>query len=126
MPDSPVPLVMELWGRGGCLYCDAGGARASYASPELPVAEQLRRGIERSRRRNPDARFIAYFQAFTNTYAPPDQLRRIYAEGLTDPAVVAMAIGTRPDCLGEETLDILEEFAPPHLPLGRDGTSVHT
>lgn len=99
-------------GTGGCLYCDAGGARASYAQPELPVHEQLRRGIERTRRRDPDARFIAYFQAFTNTYAPPAELRRVYEEGLSDPAVAALAIGTRPDCLSEEVLDVLAEFAP--------------
>ncbi|NQU45038.1 TIGR01212 family radical SAM protein [bacterium] len=99
-------------GVGGCRYCDAGGGRAWSVDPEEPVREQLRRGIERSLARDPKTtRFIAYFQAFTNTYAPPDRLRRIYEEGLSDPRVVAMAIGTRPDCLAPETLDVLGGFS---------------
>ena len=98
-------------GRGGCLYCDAGGSRAASVQPREPVREQLARGIERALARGRAKRFIAYFQAFTNTYGDPSMLRYVYEEGLGDPRVVGLAVGTRPDCLGDAVLDVLDEFA---------------
>jgi radical SAM protein (TIGR01212 family) len=113
-------------GRGGCRYCDAGGARSAAVEPALPVAEQLARGIARLQggrpggergiarlraKRMEGARFIAYLQAFTNTYASPERLERVYAEALGDPRVVALAVATRPDCLSEPVLDVLERVA---------------
>jgi radical SAM protein (TIGR01212 family) len=120
-------------GTGGCLFCDASGARASHVRPELPPCEQLRSGIERSLARDPKTRrFIAYFQAYTNTHAAPAELRRIYSECLSpfpargaldaDPEsdgnrfeVSAVAVGTRPDCLSEPVLDVLEELGERRL-----------
>jgi hypothetical protein len=98
-------------GTRGCLYCDAGGSRAARARPALPIREQIAKGIEPIARREPSARFIAYFQAFTNTYAPPEQLRATYEEALGDNRVAALAIGTRPDCLSEPVLDVLEALS---------------
>ncbi|HUT24132.1 MAG TPA: TIGR01212 family radical SAM protein [Sumerlaeia bacterium] len=98
-------------GTGGCLYCDAEGSRAARVDPDLPAREQLRRGIERELGTARAGLFIAYFQAFTSTYAPPEALRAAYEEGLSDPRVAAMAIGARPDCLAEPILDVLADFA---------------
>jgi len=97
---------------GGCLYCDAGGARAAHAEPAVPVARQIALGIERNRAGSrPAEHFIAYFQAFTNTYAAPATLERLYSEALDDPRVAALAIGTRPDCLPDDALDVIERIA---------------
>ncbi len=95
-------------GEGGCLFCDGRGA--SPAGPRLPVRLQLLRGIERARGGGAE-RFIAYFQPFTGTYAPPAELGRLYAEGTDHPDVVGLAIGTRPDCAGEDALDAIAPFA---------------
>jgi radical SAM protein (TIGR01212 family) len=97
-------------GRGGCIYCDEAGSRADYCQPELPIAEQLRRGKVRLARRFKAQKFIAYFQPYTNTYAPVERLRTLYDEALDDPDVVGLAIGTRPDCVPEEILDLLAEY----------------
>lgn len=94
---------------GGCLYCAERGASAAGAG--LPVREQLRRGVEAARRRFGAEKFIAYFQAFTGTYAPPAHLARLYEEGTDHPDVVGLAIGTRPDCAGEDVLDAVAPFA---------------
>ncbi|MBN1867144.1 TIGR01212 family radical SAM protein [Candidatus Sumerlaeota bacterium] len=95
---------------GGCLYCDAGGARAARVDPTLPIGQQLARGISNAIDKRLAQKFIAYFQAFTNTYAPVETLRKTYEEGLGDPRVVAMAVGTRPDCLDSPARDLLREF----------------
>lgn len=94
---------------GGCLYCDERGASSSDAG--LPVREQLLKGIGTARRRHGAEKFIAYFQAFTGTYAPPGALARIYADGTDHPGVVGLAIGTRPDCAPEAVLDVIAPFA---------------
>lgn len=99
-------------GRPGCAWCDnASFSPASRAAGE--VTEQVRQGLARLRARHPGVkRFIAYFQAFTNTYAPPGRLRELYAEALAaDPEIVGLAIGTRPDCVDAGKLAVLEDFA---------------
>jgi uncharacterized protein len=98
--------------REGCLYCDERGSAASIADRRVPVAEQLARGIEAARKRYGAEKFIAYFQAFTNTYAPPEELARVYAEGTSHPDVVGLMIGTRPDCVPEPVLDLIASFRP--------------
>lgn len=99
-------------GRGGCLFCDAGGAGAEFAQTGRPVREQVAHGIAQALKGRIGAqKFIAYFQAFTNTYAEPAQLRALYEAALCDSRVVALAIGTRPDCLPESVLDVLEDFS---------------
>ncbi|GAB4319604.1 MAG: TIGR01212 family radical SAM protein [Candidatus Sumerlaeia bacterium] len=98
-------------GRGGCLYCDADGSRADYVEPSRSIREQMELGMERMARRFGARRFIAYFQAFTNTYAPVQKLRALYEQALFDPdRIVGLSVGTRPDCLTAPVLDLLEEF----------------
>ncbi|MBM3333080.1 TIGR01212 family radical SAM protein [Candidatus Sumerlaeota bacterium] len=97
-------------GVGGCLYCDEAGSRASYVEPRLPVREQVRRGIEQMRRRYKARKFLVYFQPYTNTYAPVERLRRLYDEALDHPDVVGLMIGTRADCLGDDVLNLLEQY----------------
>jgi len=87
-------------GRGGCAYCEEAGSRAGYVEPELPIAEQVRRGIAQLRRRYKAEKFLVYFQPYTNTYAPVERLRALYDEALDHPDVVGLMIGTRADCLG--------------------------
>lgn len=98
-------------GTGGCLFCDAGGSRAEYQDPRLSVSDQMRQGMAWAARRFGADRFIAYFQAFTNTHAPLDRLRAIYDQALVDDRVVALAIGTRPDCVDAGVVDLLRRYA---------------
>ena len=99
-------------GSRGCLYCDEEGALASHALPQIGIREQIHGAIARRAERGArEECYIAYLQAHTNTYASPGELKEIYGAALEHPAVKALAIGTRPDCLPDETLDILEEFS---------------
>lgn len=97
-------------GYGGCIFCSAGGSGDFAGSPALSITEQLRRekDIIRSKRRCDT--FIAYFQAFTNTYAPVERLRAVYEEAAADPDVAVISIATRPDCLPEEVIGLLSEL----------------
>ncbi len=98
---------------GGCTFCDASGSSAQIAPPTMPLVEQLHTGISGWQQRfGPKARrFIAYYQAFSNTYADLDRLRAVYQVALDHPDVVGLAIGTRPDCVPEAVLDLLAEIA---------------
>lgn len=98
-------------GFGGCIYCNNDSFRPSSCKPTLTVREQVRRGITYLRKRYGAERFIAYFQPYTNTYAPLAKLERLYREALEEPSVVGLAIGTRPDCIDEEKLLFLEDLA---------------
>jgi radical SAM protein (TIGR01212 family) len=95
---------------GGCTFCDDRGSGAPTISAELSARQQLQSGIERVRRRFKAQKFLAYFQAFTNTYAPVDALRRLYDLALEEPDVVGLCIGTRPDCMDDDVLDLLAEY----------------
>jgi len=97
-------------GLGGCIFCDAGGSRAGYVEPELPVTEQLLRGMELMKRVSGARKFIAYFQAFSNTYAPVSYLEKLYKSVLQFEEVVGISISTRPDLLPDEVLDLLEDI----------------
>jgi hypothetical protein len=79
--------------------------------PHGSITEQIDRGIERLAARHRVDRFVAYFQPATNTYAPVERLRALYEEALAHPKVVGLAIGTRPDCVGDDVLDLLAELA---------------
>lgn len=94
----------------GCLFCDPGGAGAVGIERNEPIAVQLERAKELMRRKYRAKWFIAYFQPFSNTFAPPEQLRRCYDQALVVEDVVGLAVGTRPDCLPPETLDLLAEY----------------
>ncbi|MBI4965113.1 MAG: TIGR01212 family radical SAM protein [Desulfomonile tiedjei] len=100
---------------GGCIYCNPRGSGTGASVQGLSVAEQMDRGIEFLSRRYGVRKFIAYFQSFTNTYGEPDQLFRLYSDACHQPEVVGMAIGTRPDCVSDGVLDILEEMSRERL-----------
>ena len=97
-------------GSRGCIFCSAGGSGDFAADAALSVTEQIDSQIAVLSAKRPIHKYIAYFQAYTNTYAPVDYLRRIFTEAIEHPSVVALSIGTRPDCLGENVLELLEEL----------------
>lgn len=94
----------------GCLFCDADGSGAVGIDQALAVGDQLRAGMEVMRRKYKAQRFIAYFQPFSNTYAPPELLKHLYDEALAVEEVVGLAVGTRPDCLDDAVLDLLADY----------------
>lgn len=100
-------------GRGGdgCIYCDPSGSGSIGIDQRLSVAAQIEAGKEVMQRKYKAQRFIAYFQPYSNTYAPVSTLRRLYDEALGVEDVVGLAIGTRPDCLSDATLDLLADYA---------------
>ena len=95
-------------GREGCIFCTGSGEFAE-GGPD-PLAVQLERARERVSSKNKDGKYIAYFQAFTGTYAPPERLRKLYYEAIAPEEIVGLSIGTRPDCLGEEVVALLAEI----------------
>ena len=97
-------------GTGGCIFCSAGGSGDFAAPAVLPISEQLRMQKELIAKKRPVHKYIAYFQAYTNTYAPVEYLERIFLEAISDPEVVALSIATRPDCLGDEILALLHRL----------------
>ena len=95
---------------GGCTFCDDRGSGAPTIDNALNVRQQLSSGIERIRRRFRSKKFLAYFQAFTNTYAPEAALRNLYDVAFEFEDVVGLCIGTRPDCVPDNVLDLLAEY----------------
>jgi radical SAM protein (TIGR01212 family) len=112
------PNVDGTVATGGCTFCDNRSFSPSRRLPRLDIAGQLGDGIRRLKRRYDVDRFLAYFQPATNTYAPVARLRPLYEQALAHPQVVGLAIGTRPDCVPDEVLDLIEELAHsrPHAP----------
>ena len=96
---------------GGCIYCDGRGSRLRQEGPLPSVGEQVRRGQAYYRKHRQAEKFIAYFQTFTNTYGPCDQLQALYDEALAQEDVIGLSIGTRPDCVGNDVLELLEGYA---------------
>ena len=94
----------------GCLFCDQRGSGTGAAAGGLSLADQVRRGAARAGGRG--RRFIAYFQSYTNTYAPLEQLKDNWDQALDHPDVVGLSVGTRPDCLPDEVLDLLAGYLP--------------
>jgi radical SAM protein (TIGR01212 family) len=95
---------------GGCTFCDERGSGAPTIDQTLNVREQLTTGIERVRNRFKAKKFLAYFQAFTNTYAPESVLRQLYDVPFEFEDMVGLVIGTRPDCVPDDVLDLLCEY----------------
>ena len=95
---------------GGYIFCSEGGSGEFTENASLSVSEQIHLGKSQTSRKYQGEHYIAYFQAFTNTYAPVDRLRALYEEAITAPEIVALSIGTRPDCITPEILDLLEEI----------------
>lgn len=97
-------------GHGGCIFCSAAGSGDFAGAATCSITEQLVMGKENLIKKRPVHSYIAYFQAFTNTYASVEYLRRIYMEAIQDPDVQILSIATRPDCLPEDILQLLEEI----------------
>ena len=97
-------------GVGGCVYCDNRTFNPSYCAHHQSITEQLEEGKRFFARKYPEMKYLAYFQAYTNTYAPIGQLRTLYEEALQVEDVVGLVIATRPDCMSDELLDYLEEL----------------
>lgn len=98
-------------GYSGCLYCNNDSFRPESCKPALTVREQVKNGIGYLGKRYKAEKFIVYFQPFTNTYAPVEELERLYIEALEEPSVIGLAIGTRPDCIDRVKIDLLESLA---------------
>ncbi len=99
-------------GRGGCTYCDNAAFHPGYSTAGKPLHQQIDEGIEFHKVRYRTAEhYLAYFQSFSNTYAPLERLRELYEEALSHPAVVGIVIGTRPDCVDSAKLDYLADLA---------------
>ena len=99
-------------GEGGCTFCNNGAFTPSYCMPSKSVGQQIAEGIEFHRNRYRSAqRYLVYFQAFSNTYAPLERLKRLYDEALAHPGVAGIVVGTRPDCVDERKLDYFAGLA---------------
>ena len=96
---------------GGCTFCSARGSGDYAGSRILSIGEQFADRKKMMEKKWKDGRYIAYFQAYTNTYAPVEELRQKYEEALTQENVVALSIATRPDCLEDDVVDLLEEIS---------------
>ena len=102
-------------GRGGCTYCDSMAFIPRYCLPTLPVRDQIKKGIDFHKKRYRRAdKFLAYFQSYTNTYDNPEKLRELYSEALSVPGVIGLVIGTRPDCVDSEILNLIASFGRSH------------
>lgn len=103
-------------GRGGCTYCDNAAFHPSYSTAGKSLHQQMDEGIgfHKVRYRTTE-HYLAYFQSFSNTYAPLERLKALYEEALSHPDVVGIVIGTRPDCVDEEKLDYIAELAKKHV-----------
>ncbi len=97
-------------GYGGCIYCNARGSGTGAYSKGISIKDQIKSAKAYLSKRYKAKKFLAYFQSFSNTYAPLDKLKKFYQEALEVPDIVGLAIGTRPDCISDEVLDYLEEL----------------
>ena len=97
-------------GTKGCIFCSEGGSGDFASSPDLSIAEQIQEGKKLLQNKTDSKKFIAYLQALTNTYAPCDYLEKIYTEAMSFEEIVALSIGTRPDCISDETLALLKRL----------------
>lgn len=97
-------------GSGGCIFCSADGGGEFAEKPDTDILTQLERAKKRVRSKNKDGKYIAYFQSFTNTYAPIQRLEKLYYAAIKPDYIVGLAIGTRPDCISDECIDLLFEI----------------
>ena len=117
-------------GTDGCIFCSAGGSGEFSSCIQKSIKEQIDDAIlQVSKKAGPDAGYIAYFQSFTNTYCSPEELAKAMGEAISHPKIKALSIATRPDCLPEETVKLLEERAaklPVYVELGLQTSSDET
>ena len=98
-------------GTRGCIFCSKGGSGDFAASKTLSITEQIETGKQQAARKSTGNSYIAYFQAYTNTYAPAAYLRQIFTEAIQNPNIRILSIATRPDCLGPDVISLLKELA---------------
>jgi radical SAM protein (TIGR01212 family) len=96
---------------GGCIYCDGRGSRLRQAGPLPSVAAQIEQSQAYYRQKRRVGKFIAYFQTFTNTHAPIGRLKALYDEALAQPDIIGLSIGTRPDCVSDDVLELVRSYA---------------
>jgi radical SAM protein (TIGR01212 family) len=104
------PNVDGTVATGGCVFCNNRSFSPSRRLPRLAILAQIDEGIRRLKQRYECEHFMAYFQPATNTYAPVERLRELYEEALSHPQVIALAIGTRPDCVPDDVVELLAEL----------------
>ena len=97
-------------GTRGCIFCSKGGSGDFAESRKLSIYDQIEQGKRKVAGKIKDGKYIAYFQAFTNTYASVDRLQALYMQAIEHEDIVALSIGTRPDCLSEEVIELLESL----------------
>lgn len=97
-------------GTRGCIFCSKGGSGDFAESRKMSITEQIENGKKKVEKKIKSGKYIAYFQAFTNTYAPVEMLKQKYEEAINHPDIVALSIATRPDCLGDDVLRLLDEM----------------
>ena len=95
---------------GGCIFCDEGGSFSQACDSFLPVKEQIKIGIEQQHNRYNANKFIGYLQAYSNTYKPVNELKKIYDDVFCDSRIVGISIGTRPDCIDEKKLELISSY----------------
>lgn len=108
--DMTCPNRDGTLGTRGCIFCSAGGSGDFAADRLLSVTKQIEQQKALITQKRPVHKFIAYFQAYTNTYAPVPYLEKLFREAICHPDIVALSIGTRPDCLGDDVLDLLDRL----------------
>lgn len=99
----------------GCIFCNNNSFRPSSCTPVLSLSEQITNGIAYIKKRYKAEKFLVYFQPYTNTYAPVDELEHLYRKALSEPSVIGLAIGTRPDTVDEEKIALIESLAEKHF-----------
>ncbi len=97
-------------GTGGCAFCSSKGSGDFSPVSSMSINEQIEESITRVRSKIKEDKFIAYFQSFTNTYAPVEYLEKIFMQAINHPNIVGLSIGTRPDCLGDDVLELLNRL----------------
>lgn len=101
---------------GGCIYCDSrGSGTGALIEHHIPLEEQIISGIEAAKKRYKAKKYIAYFQSFTNTYAPVSKLKELYDKVLLYPDIVGLSVGTRPDCVSSQVLQLLDSYTSRYL-----------
>ena len=102
-------------GTGGCTYCNNNTFNPFYCKPDKSITQQLDEGISFFAKKYKTQKYLAYFQAYTNTYADIELVKELYNEAMNHPKIIGLVIGTRPDCISEELIDFLTELAKTHF-----------
>jgi hypothetical protein len=116
-PGFSCPNIDGTKGRGGCTFCDETGSASRTTDKNDSIATQINLNIERMRKRFKSNRFVAYFQPHTNTYAPIETLKQVYDEAMgAHPDIMGLAVSTRPDCVTEETINLISSYQDGYQP----------